>query len=176
MARAPILQLTDISLTFGGNPVFDGLNMTIQPGDRVALVGRNGSGKSTLMKVMAGLVEPDAGQVVTGGLITNRIMTKDQARTLRQHNRVAEGAMTFADLGIEPISALALLDTYLWRFRPSGQYEAITASAKPDPSRVSVTARSKRKPATPSATHRRIASRTRRSTIGWVIRPCCPSQ
>ena len=34
MARAPILQLTDISLTFGGNPVFDGLNMTIQPGDR----------------------------------------------------------------------------------------------------------------------------------------------
>ncbi|MDO5606655.1 MAG: ATP-binding cassette domain-containing protein [Paracoccus sp. (in: a-proteobacteria)] len=65
MARAPILQLTDISLTFGGNPVFDGLNLTIQPGDRVALVGRNGSGKSTLMKVMAGLVEPDGGAVVT---------------------------------------------------------------------------------------------------------------
>ncbi len=65
MARAPILQLTDISLTFGGDPVFDGLNTTIQPGDRVALVGRNGSGKSTLMKVMAGLVEPDRGEVVT---------------------------------------------------------------------------------------------------------------
>ena len=65
MARAPLLQLTDISLTFGGNPVFDGLNLTVQQGDRLALVGRNGSGKSTLMKVMAGLVEPDAGQVVT---------------------------------------------------------------------------------------------------------------
>ena len=65
MARAPILQLTDISLTFGGNPVFDGLNLTIQPGDRAALVGRNGSGKSTLMKVMAGLVEPDRGAVIT---------------------------------------------------------------------------------------------------------------
>ncbi|WBU59099.1 ABC-F family ATP-binding cassette domain-containing protein [Paracoccus albus] len=65
MARAPLLQLTDISLTFGGNPVFDNLNMTIQPGERVALVGRNGSGKSTLMKVMAGLVEPDRGEVVT---------------------------------------------------------------------------------------------------------------
>lgn len=65
MARAPLLQLTDISLTFGGNPVFEGLNLTVQQGDRLALVGRNGSGKSTLMKVMAGLVEPDAGQVIT---------------------------------------------------------------------------------------------------------------
>ncbi|WP_411956439.1 ABC-F family ATP-binding cassette domain-containing protein [Paracoccus homiensis] len=64
MARAPLLQLTDISLTFGGNPVFDNLSLTVQQGDRVALVGRNGSGKSTLMKVMAGLVEPDRGQVV----------------------------------------------------------------------------------------------------------------
>ena len=61
MARAPLLQLSDISLTFGGDPVFDGLDLVVQPGDRVALVGRNGSGKSTLMKVMGGLVEPDRG-------------------------------------------------------------------------------------------------------------------
>ncbi|WBL31906.1 ATP-binding cassette domain-containing protein [Sinirhodobacter sp. HNIBRBA609] len=62
MARAPLLQLSGISLTFGGNPVFDSLDLVVQPGDRVALVGRNGSGKSTLMKVMAGLVEPDHGE------------------------------------------------------------------------------------------------------------------
>jgi ATP-binding cassette subfamily F protein uup len=62
MARAPLLQLSGVSLTFGGNPLFDTLDLTIQPGDRVALVGRNGSGKSTLMKVMAGLVEPDRGE------------------------------------------------------------------------------------------------------------------
>ncbi|ARE38883.1 ABC transporter, ATP-binding protein [Rhodovulum sp. P5] len=61
MARAPLLQLSDIALTFGGDPVFAGLDLVIQPGDRVALVGRNGSGKSTLMKVMAGMVEPDSG-------------------------------------------------------------------------------------------------------------------
>ena len=69
MARAPLLQLSGISLTFGGHPVFDGLDLVIQPGDRVALVGRNGSGKSTLMKVMAGLVEPDHGsRVVPPGM------------------------------------------------------------------------------------------------------------
>ncbi|MRU13962.1 ATP-binding cassette domain-containing protein [Roseovarius sp. A21] len=64
MARAPLMQLSDISLTFGGDPVFHDLSLVIQPGDRVALVGRNGSGKSTLMKVMAGLVEADAGDRV----------------------------------------------------------------------------------------------------------------
>ena len=61
MARAPLLQLSDISLGFGGTPLFEALDLVVQPGDRLALVGRNGSGKSTLMKVMAGLVEPDSG-------------------------------------------------------------------------------------------------------------------
>jgi len=64
MAMTPLLQLSQISLTFGGDPVFDYLSLTVQPGDRVALVGRNGSGKSTLMKVMAGLVEADRGEHV----------------------------------------------------------------------------------------------------------------
>ncbi len=66
MARVPLLQLTGVSLTFGGEPVFSGIDLTVQPGDRIALVGRNGSGKSTLMKVMAGLIEPDEGEVIVG--------------------------------------------------------------------------------------------------------------
>jgi ABC transport system ATP-binding/permease protein len=45
----------------GMPPLFDGLDLVIHSGDRLALVGRNGSGKSTLMKVMAGLIEPDRG-------------------------------------------------------------------------------------------------------------------
>ncbi|WP_375700095.1 ABC-F family ATP-binding cassette domain-containing protein [Pseudophaeobacter sp. TrK17] len=56
--------MTGISLTFGGDPIFSDLDLVVQPGDRVALVGRNGSGKSTLMKVMAGLVEADTGTLV----------------------------------------------------------------------------------------------------------------
>ncbi|WP_074734178.1 ABC-F family ATP-binding cassette domain-containing protein [Ruegeria halocynthiae] len=64
MARIPLLQMSGISLTFGGDPVFSGLDLVVQPADRVALVGRNGSGKSTLMKVMAGLVEADQGDIV----------------------------------------------------------------------------------------------------------------
>ncbi|MDG1168289.1 MAG: ABC-F family ATP-binding cassette domain-containing protein [Sulfitobacter sp.] len=77
MARAPLLQLNEISLTFGGDPVFDGLSLVVQPGDRVALVGRNGSGKSTLMKVMAGLVEPDSGDVIAGPGVSVGYMEQD---------------------------------------------------------------------------------------------------
>ena len=61
MAQPPLLQLSDIGLGFGGDPLFEDLSLVIQQGDRLALVGRNGSGKSTLLKVMAGLVEPDRG-------------------------------------------------------------------------------------------------------------------
>ncbi len=65
MARAPLLQVSDISLTWGGDPVFEGVDLVVHPGDRLALVGRNGSGKSTLMKVMAGLIETDRGSIVS---------------------------------------------------------------------------------------------------------------
>ncbi len=77
MARAPHLQLSDISLTFGGDPIFADLDLVVQAGDRVALVGRNGSGKSTLMKVMAGLVEPDAGSRILAPGVTTGYMEQD---------------------------------------------------------------------------------------------------
>ncbi|HHX90502.1 MAG TPA: ATP-binding cassette domain-containing protein [Paracoccus sp.] len=81
MAQAPLLQLSDIALSFGGAPVFDGLDLVIQPGDRLALVGRNGSGKSTLMKVMAGLVEPDRGGRVLSPGVSVGYMEQDPAFT-----------------------------------------------------------------------------------------------
>ncbi|MFN3277293.1 MAG: ABC-F family ATP-binding cassette domain-containing protein [Paracoccus hibiscisoli] len=77
MARAPLLQLSEISLTYGGDPIFEGLSLNVQPGDRVALVGRNGSGKSTLMKVMAGFVEPDRGDVVLAAGVSTGYMEQD---------------------------------------------------------------------------------------------------
>src|ERR1700681_2141797 len=57
----PLLQLSEIVLTFGGTPLLDGVELWVSAGERVCLVGRNGSGKSTLLKITAGLIESDRG-------------------------------------------------------------------------------------------------------------------
>ncbi|WP_050418867.1 ABC-F family ATP-binding cassette domain-containing protein [Bradyrhizobium tropiciagri] len=61
MAPPPLIQLKDISLTFGGTPLLSSVELSVSAGERVCLIGRNGSGKSTLLRIAAGLVEPDAG-------------------------------------------------------------------------------------------------------------------
>lgn len=97
MARVPLLQMNDISLTFGGDPVFDGLDLVVQPGDRVALVGRNGSGKSTLMKVMAGLVEADRGTVIVPPGMSVGYMEQDP--TMVGHATLGDFAASGLDAG-----------------------------------------------------------------------------
>lgn len=61
MAQPPLLTLQDITLTFGGRPLLDGVDLSVATGERICLVGRNGSGKSTLLKIASGDVESDAG-------------------------------------------------------------------------------------------------------------------
>lgn len=59
-----LITLRDISLAFGGPPLFDGINLQIEPGDRLCLMGRNGTGKSTLMKLISGEIPPEGGEVI----------------------------------------------------------------------------------------------------------------
>jgi NADH dehydrogenase len=69
-------------------------------------------------------------QAVTFGLLTNNMLTRDQLKNLTHDNVVADGEKGFADLGIAPIAMASILPDYLWRFRPSGQYDAINESAQ----------------------------------------------
>lgn len=69
-------------------------------------------------------------QALTLGLFTNNMLTRDQLKNLNVDNVVAESAMGFEELGIQPNAMTAVLPDYLWRFRPSGQYDAIKASAE----------------------------------------------
>ncbi len=59
-----LISLQEINLAFNGPLIFDCLNLQLEPGERIALLGRNGAGKTTLMKVMTGQQEVDAGNVI----------------------------------------------------------------------------------------------------------------
>ena len=59
----PLLNLRDIALTFGSTPLLTAADMSVHARERLCLVGRNGSGKSTLMKIAAGQIEPDHGEI-----------------------------------------------------------------------------------------------------------------
>ncbi len=72
----------------------------------------------------------DMVQGLTGGLIENRLLTRDQLRNLRRDCVVAPAARGLAELGIRPIAIDSVIPDYLWRFRPAGQYAAIKDSAR----------------------------------------------
>ena len=61
-----LIHASQLSLAYGLKPLFDEAELSLEEGERVCLVGRNGEGKSTLMKVLAGLLSPDAGGIHVG--------------------------------------------------------------------------------------------------------------
>jgi len=62
VAPPPLLTLQQIHLRLGSSDLLESAELSVAPGDKVALVGRNGSGKSTLLKIAAGEIEPDGGR------------------------------------------------------------------------------------------------------------------
>ncbi|CDZ39903.1 Holdfast attachment protein C [Neorhizobium galegae bv. officinalis] len=92
----PILKLDDIFLSFGGAPLLAGAGIQVEPGDRICLVGRNGSGKSTLMKIAAGMVEPQSGEVFRHPSSTIRYL--EQAPDFADYSTV----QAYAEAGLGP--------------------------------------------------------------------------
>jgi len=90
------LKLDDITLTFGVTPLLNGANLQVEPGDRICLVGRNGSGKSTLMKIAAGLVEAQSGEVFRHPSSTIRYL--EQAPDFNGYDTV----QAYAEEGLGP--------------------------------------------------------------------------
>lgn len=83
MATGKIVELQDIEVTFGGRRVLDGFSLTVEPGQRLSLVGESSSGKSTVLKVMVGLIRPDRGQVRIFGRDLGRL-GQSELRRVRQ--------------------------------------------------------------------------------------------
>ncbi|MGE3843873.1 MAG: ABC-F family ATP-binding cassette domain-containing protein [Vicinamibacterales bacterium] len=89
-----VLELRGVRKAYGSNVVFDGLDLHIERGDRVALIGPNGAGKSTLMRMLSGTEPPDAGSRTVGHEVVMQYFAQDEATRLDPAKNVYE---TLAD-------------------------------------------------------------------------------
>ena len=121
---SPLLQATGLHRAFGPRVVLRGLDLTLAPGETLAVVGPNGAGKSTLLRILAGLIKPSAGEVMldgarltpaepasrrTVGLLSHRSLLYDDL-TVLENLVFAARLMGVADPRSAARSALAEVD------------------------------------------------------------------
>jgi len=108
MAAAPLLALQDIRLTLGSTLLLDGAELSVTPGEKIALVGRNGSGKSTLLKIAAGEIEADGGRRFLQPGATVRYLPQEP--DLSGYKTVLDYAAAGLEAGNDPHRARYLLE------------------------------------------------------------------
>lgn len=99
MTDKPLLEISGLVAGYGGESVLQGVDLTIRPGEIVAVVGRNGVGKSTLMRTLIGLLRPSAGMIRFGG----RDITKEGAdrRARAGIGYIPQGREVFPELTVQ---------------------------------------------------------------------------
>jgi ATP-binding cassette subfamily F protein uup len=108
MAAAPILALQDIKLTLGSTQLLEAAELSVVPGDKIALVGRNGSGKSTLLKIAAGEIEADGGKRFLQPGVTIRYLPQEP--DLTGYASTLDYAAGGLEAGNDPYRAQYLLE------------------------------------------------------------------
>ncbi|MDE2051770.1 MAG: ABC-F family ATP-binding cassette domain-containing protein, partial [Gammaproteobacteria bacterium] len=103
-----LIALRDAHLALGDRPLLDGARLTLQPGERLGLIGRNGTGKSTLLRIIAGRTSLDGGErQVREGL---RIAFVEQEPELPAARTLRESLLERAQAGMQGFAGGALLD------------------------------------------------------------------
>ncbi len=73
----PLLTFRNVTMAFGGPPLLDGIQLQVEPGDRLCLLGRNGSGKSTLLKLLSGELQADGGEITRQQGMRTALVTQE---------------------------------------------------------------------------------------------------
>jgi ABC-type sugar transport system ATPase subunit len=147
--QSTALEMQDITKAFAGNTVLNRVNLIARSGEVHALVGENGAGKSTLMKVLAGVYQPDGGEILIDGHAVKLTRPADalalgiamiyQELSLAPHLTVAENIF----LGREPLSfagvinkramneqAASLLNDYGFKLNPRSSVKSLSAAER----------------------------------------------
>jgi ATP-binding cassette subfamily F protein uup len=95
----PLITIRDLSIRFRGPALLDGVDCTIEPGQRIGLLGRNGAGKTTFMRLLRGDLQPDSGQVIFAPGTKVSLLPQDVPKSLqgRVASVVAEGVVLGQD-------------------------------------------------------------------------------
>ncbi len=120
MSEDPLLSVVGLRAGYGGETVLQGVDLSIAPGEIVAVVGRNGVGKSTLMRTLVGLLRPGAGMIRFGG----RDATLDSADTRARNGigYIPQGREVFPELTIREN---LMVGEVAGRGRGAPDYEAV---------------------------------------------------
>ncbi len=81
MTNEPLIELKGVSKSFGSNKVLDKIDLTIYRGEALGIIGPSGTGKSTILRVVAGLLLPDEGEIYIQG-VRRKGLIEDAAETV----------------------------------------------------------------------------------------------
>src|ERR1700740_1476435 len=111
----PILNAQTITKQFGAKPLFKDISFTVEDGSRIGLIGPNGAGKSTLLAILAGQVEPDAGELA--------VRKRARAAYVPQDSRFAAG------LSIRQVLENALATAHVLESEREGRLRELSGRA-----------------------------------------------
>jgi phospholipid/cholesterol/gamma-HCH transport system ATP-binding protein len=95
-----MIELKNIAKTFNGHKVLEGLDLTINTGESMVIIGRSGCGKSVLLKHIIGLMRPDSGEVVIDGTDITRVNSKGMNKIRMNFGMLFQGAALFDSLTV----------------------------------------------------------------------------
>ncbi|NKB48538.1 MAG: ATP-binding cassette domain-containing protein [Alphaproteobacteria bacterium] len=103
------IETRDLHKAFGGKQVLRGVNLTIQPGESLAVIGASGTGKSVLIKNIIGLMHPDSGSVLIDGQDVTALTGRDREQVTRKFGMLFQGAALFDSLPVWENVAFGLI-------------------------------------------------------------------
>lgn len=96
-----MIEIINLCKSFNGNKVFDNLNLTINTGETMVIIGRSGVGKSVLLKHIIGIMKPDSGQVIIDGTDITKLSGKELDNFRARFGMLFQGAALFDSLTVE---------------------------------------------------------------------------